>query len=86
MAMSLLVKIPMTIKKFSLHPIVATFLSTLASGFTFVGVMYLLYYAGADIKPTPLGIFLGIILGTATINAVIVQLLHIPMRLVLKKR
>jgi hypothetical protein len=41
--------------------------------------MYLLYYAGADITPTPLGSFLGIIFGTATINAVIVQLLHIPM-------
>ncbi len=84
--MSLLIRIPMNVKKFSLHPIVATFLSTLASGFTFVGAMYLLYYAGADITPTPLGIFLGIIFGTATINAVIVQLLHIPMSLVLKKR
>lgn len=88
--MSLLIRIPMNIripnnKTISLHPIVATFLSTLASGFTFVGIMYLLYYAGADIKPTPLGIFLGIIFGTAAINAVIVQLLHIPMRLVLKK-
>jgi hypothetical protein len=49
--MSLLIRIPMNVKKFSLHPIVATFLSTLASGFTFVGAMYLLYYAGADITP-----------------------------------
>ncbi len=84
--MSLLIRIPMKIGKFSLHPIIATFLSTLASGFSFVGIMYLLYYAGADIKPTPLGIFLGIIFGTALINAVIVQLLHLPLSLVLKKR
>ena len=82
--MFLLCKIPMTIKKFSLQPIINTFLSTLASGFTFVGVMYLMYYAGADITPTPLAIFLGIIFGTAFINAVIVQLLHIPLRLALK--
>lgn len=84
-AMSLLIRIPMNVRKFSLHPIVATFLSTLASGFTFVGVMYLLYYSGYEIKPTPLGLFLGIILGTAAFNAVIVQLLHLPLGLVLKK-
>lgn len=82
--MFLLCKIPMNIKKFSLHPIVCTFLSTLASGFAFVGVMYLMYYAGADIKPTPLAAFLAIIFGTAFINAVIVQALHIPLRLALK--
>jgi hypothetical protein len=84
--MSLLIRIPMNIKKFSLQPILATFLSTLFSGFTFVGIMYLLYYTGADIKPTPLGIFLSIIFGTAALNSVIVQLLHIPLSLMLKKR
>ena len=85
-AMSLLIRIPMTIKKFSLHPIVATFLSTLFSGFTFVGVMYFLYFTGYDIKPTPLGLFLGIILGTALFNSLLVQLLHLPLSLMLKKQ
>jgi hypothetical protein len=75
-AMSLLIRIPMNVGKFSLHPTLATFLSTLASGFTFVGVMYLLYFTGYDIKPTPLGLFLGIIFGTALFNAVLVQILH----------
>jgi hypothetical protein len=62
-----------------------TFLSTLVSGFSFIGVMYLMYYSGADIKPTPLVIFLAIIFGTALINAVIVQILYIPLKLALKR-
>lgn len=84
-AMALLVKIPMEIKKFSLRPIVCTFLSTLISGFCFTGVMYLMYYSGADIAPTPLAAFMAIIFGTALINAVIVQVLYIPLKLALKK-
>jgi hypothetical protein len=85
-AMSLLIRIPMNVRGFSLHPVLATFLSTLLSGFTFVGAMYFLYFTGYDIKPTPLGLFMGIIFGTALINALIVQLLHIPLSLMLKKR
>lgn len=84
-AMSLLTLIPMTIGKFSLKPIVCTFLSTLASGFTFVGIMYLMYFSGADITPTPLAAFLAIIFGTAAINAIIVQVLYIPLKLALKR-
>ncbi len=64
----------------------ATFLSTLASGFTFIGMMYLLLYAGADIVPTPLGVFMGIIFGTAAVNAIIVQVLYVPLKLALKRR
>lgn len=84
-AMSLLILIPMNIGKISFKPIVATFFSTLVSGFSFVGIMYLMYYTGADIKPTPLAIFLAIIFGTAAINAIIVQVLYIPLKLALKK-
>ena len=84
-AMSLLTMIPMSIGQFSLKPILATFLSTLVSGFTFVGIMYLMYYSGANIKPTPLAAFLAIILGTAAINAIIVQVLYVPLKLALKK-
>jgi hypothetical protein len=62
-----------------------TFLSTLVSGFSFIGVMYLMYYAGASITPTPLAIFLAIIFGTALINSVIVQILYIPLKLTLKR-
>jgi len=84
-AISVLILIPMNIGKISFKPIVATFFSTLVSGFSFVGIMYLMYYTGADIKPTPLAIFLAIIFGTAAINAIIVQVLYIPLKLALKK-
>lgn len=83
--MYLLTKIPMQIGKISLQPIVTTFFSTLVSGFTFIGTMYLMYYSGADITPTPLAAFLAIIFGTAIINAIIVQVLYIPLRLALNK-
>ncbi|MDR0861965.1 MAG: hypothetical protein LBN30_04215 [Oscillospiraceae bacterium] len=84
-AMCLLTKLPMQIGKVPLKTFVCTFLSTLVSGFTFIAVMYLMYYSGANITPTPLAIFMGIIFGTALINAIIVQVLYIPLKLALKK-
>ena len=77
--------IPLKQGKFSPVPVISTFISTLASGFTFIAVMYLIFYAGADVKPVPLAIFLGIIFGTAAINSVIVQILYVPLKLELKK-
>ncbi|MDR2103288.1 MAG: hypothetical protein LBP42_04190 [Treponema sp.] len=84
LAMGLLVKIPLEKFKLPIKTILCTFLSTLVSGFTFIGVMYLLYYSGAGITPTPLAIFMAIIFGTASINALIVQALYIPLKLALK--
>jgi len=88
-AMCLLVKIPTErFVKIQVKPILATFLTTLVSGFTFIGVMYLLYYAHTNIlvtKPTPLAIFMAIIFGTAVFNAILVQILYIPLKLALKK-
>jgi hypothetical protein len=84
-AMCLLIKIPLEKIKLPVKTLVCTFLSTLVSGFSFIAVMYLMYYSGADIKPTPLAIFMAIIFCTAAINALIVQLLYIPLKLVLKK-
>ncbi|MDR1655082.1 MAG: hypothetical protein LBR96_03710 [Treponema sp.] len=82
-AMCLLVKIPINTP---VKTMLCTFLSTLVSGFSFIGVMYLMYYTGFDIKPTPLAIFMAIIFGTAAINAVIVQVLYIPLKIALKKQ
>jgi hypothetical protein len=87
-AMCLLIKIPFEKIKLPVKPIICTFLSTLVSGFTFIGVMYLLYYTRTGIlvsAPTPLAIFMAIIFGTATINAIIVQILYIPLKMALKK-
>ncbi|SCJ60986.1 Uncharacterised protein [uncultured Clostridium sp.] len=85
-AMVLLMKIPMKIGKISLAPVVCTFLATLVSGFAFIGIMYLMYYTGADITPTPLAAFMAIIFGTATINAVIVQVLFPPLKLAFRRK
>lgn len=84
-AMALLVMLPLKADKINLTPVVSTFLSTLVSGFAFIGIAYLAFYAGASVTPAPLGVFLGIIFGTAAINAVIVQLLYIPLKLTLKR-
>ena len=83
--MVMLMKIPMSIGKISLKPVVCTFLCTLSSGFSFIGVMYFMYYSGFEITPTPLAIFMAIIFGTAFINSVIVQILYVPLKLALKK-
>jgi hypothetical protein len=84
LAMFLLCRIPFERIKLPVKTVVCTFLSTLVSGFTFIGVMYLMYYTGFDIAPTPLAAFMAIIFGTATINAVIVQILYIPLKLALR--
>ena len=86
-AMCLLTRIPLEKIKVPVIPILGTFLSTLVSGFSFIGIMYLLYYArpGLIVNPTPLVAFMAIIFGTATINAIIVQVLYIPLKLALKK-
>jgi hypothetical protein len=83
--MCLFIKIPLEKIRLPVKTVVCTFFSTLVSGFSFIAVMYIMYYAGADITPTPLAIFMAIIFGTATINAIIVQVLYIPLKLVLKK-
>jgi len=85
LVMAAFTHIPLRPGKFSPLPIISTFISTLASGFAFIAVMYLIFYAGADIKPVPLAIFLGIIFGTAAINSIIVQILYVPLKLALKK-
>jgi hypothetical protein len=89
-AMCLFIKIPLEKLQFPAAGVVktvfCTFFSTLVSGFSFIAVMYFMYYTGVDIKPTPLAIFMGIIFGTATINAIIVQALYLPLKLILKKK
>jgi hypothetical protein len=84
-AMCLLIRIPMEKIKIPVKPTICTFFSTLVSGFTFIGIMYLLYFIRDDVRPAALTLFLGVVFGTATINAIIVQVLYIPLKLALKK-
>lgn len=69
----------------SAAPLAGTFISTLVSGFTFIGIMYMVLYSGASVTPAPLAVFMGIIFGTAAINAIIVQILYIPLKMTLRK-
>ncbi|MCX7773812.1 MAG: hypothetical protein N2376_11945 [Clostridia bacterium] len=87
-AMYLLLMIPFKLElgKISIKPIISTFIATLCSGFTFLGALYALFYAGAHVKTMPVGVFLGIIFGTALVNAIIVEVLYIPLKLALGKK
>lgn len=84
-AMCLLLKLPLKFSKVDLRPAVCTWLSSFISGMTYLGLLYILYYAGADVQPVALTVFLGIILGTSTINAIIVSVLYAPLKLAFKK-
>ncbi len=81
--MAIIIYLPLQIKKFSLKPIIGTFLSTLASGFAFIAILYAAFYAGASVTTIPIGVFLGIILVTAVLNSIIVQILYVPLKLAL---
>lgn len=85
LVMALIAYLPLQIKQFSLKPIIGTFISTLASGFTFMGTLYLALFMGADVNTKPFLAFLVVVLGTALINTVIVQVLYIPLKLALKR-
>lgn len=83
--MTLLIRIPIKIKMFNPNAIIAPFISTLFSGFSFVGAVYLALYAGLDAKPVALGAFMAIIFGTAAMNSIIVQVLSVPLSFALNK-
>ncbi|NLK39312.1 MAG: hypothetical protein GX303_03550 [Clostridiales bacterium] len=92
LSMALIIRIPLKFKFKSkslnlsvIIPAVATLISTLISGFVFLGILYIALYAGALVNPIPVQAFLPIIFGTAFINAIIVQLLYMPIKLTLKR-
>ncbi len=82
LCMALMIKLPLKIKKVDLSPAVSTFISTIASGAVFV----FLLLTFADAAGKTIAFFAPLVLGTALINVVIVQLLYIPLKLALKKK
>ncbi|MCL2099972.1 MAG: hypothetical protein FWH24_06015 [Oscillospiraceae bacterium] len=86
LVMALLIKIPLKINagKISFRPAVLTFFTTLASGYTFFVMLQILLLSGMEIKGMALGVFNGIILGTAAVNAVIVSALYPALRAVIR--
>ena len=87
LACGLLIKVPMRIGgKLDLNPLVNTFVSTLISGgvFAFLSVYINVMSTGGDIM-VALAAYAAIVLGTATFNAVLVQVLAMPLKKVLKR-
>lgn len=80
-AMYFFTKIPLKFGKYDPVPALATFLSTVVSGGLYT--ILLLTFMHAD-KAT-LAAYVPIVLCTALFNAVIVQILYIPLKLALKK-
>ena len=79
-AMCLLVLIPM--HRF-IKPIVTTFLATLVSGFTFVGLAAIVY-----VRPMPMAQFLQmalVTLVTAVLNCIIIEILSVPVGKVMER-
>lgn len=82
LVMSLLILVPMKVGKVDINPLVATFISTVVSGYTFV--LLLATMNGIDI-PVALVTYALMVFGTATFNCILVQILVIPLKKVLKK-
>ena len=80
-AMGILINVPMKFGKFDANPMIAAFVSTVLSGGTYTVCLF------AFVKATTEGLvaYIPIVLCTAVINMVLVQLLYLPLRRVLKK-
>ena len=83
----LLIKVPMKIGgKLDINPLVNTFLSTFVSGASFALMAIYINVISQGTDPTPALIaYAAIVLGTATFNAILDQILVPPLRKVLKK-
>ena len=79
--MYFMIKIPFRFKKLDLNPALATFISTVISGGSFVICLFLFMH----METSGLVAYIPIVMGTAAIGAVLVQLLYIPLKKVLKK-
>ncbi|RFT29602.1 hypothetical protein CG405_02360, partial [Gardnerella vaginalis] len=68
-------------RKFSIFPLISSFIATVISGMIFATIasFFILH------SPNTVLVMLPIILGTAVFNAVVVEVLYTPIRLVLHK-
>jgi len=79
--MYFMMKVPCRIKNLDLNPALATFVSTVVSGGSFTVCLFLFMH----MESSGLVAYVPIVLGTAAIGAVLVQLLYMPLRKVLKR-
>lgn len=78
----LLILVPMKIGKLDLQPLVATFLSTVVSGYTFALIVGSLN--GLDLGAIVIT-YAVMVFGTATVNCILVEILALPLGKVLKR-
>ena len=83
----LLIYVPMRVgKKLDLNPLVNTFVSTVVSGGTFALLsIYINVVSTGGNVAVALATYAAIVFGTAVFNAILVQVLIVPLRKVLKK-
>ena len=79
--MFFMMKVPFKFGKLDLNPLLSTFVSTVISGGSFV--VCLLVFMGAE--TSSLVAYIPIVLGTAAIGSVLVQLLYLPLKKVLNR-
>ena len=80
-AMYFMIKVPFRFGKLDLNPALATFVSTVVSGGSFVLCLLVFMH-----MPTSgMVAYIPIVLGTAAVGCVLVQLLYIPLKAVLKR-
>ncbi len=80
-AMFLMIRVPLKVKKLDLNPLLATFVSTVVSGGSFVVCLFVFMH----METSGLVAYIPIVLGTAAIGSVLVQLLYLPLKKVLKR-
>ena len=87
LACGLLIRVPLRIGgKLDANPLVNTFISTCVSGFTFAALSAYINVVsvGGDFA-VAMAAYVAIVLGTATFNAIFVQILAVPLKKVLKR-
>ena len=80
-AMFFMIKVPFRFRKMDLNPLLATFVSTVISGGSFVICLFVLMH----METSGLVAYIPIVLGTAAIGSVLVQLLYVPLKKVLNR-
>ena len=80
-AMFFMMKVPFRFGKLDLNPLLSTFVSTVISGGSFVVCLFVFMH----METSGLVAYIPIVLGTAAIGSVLVQVLYMPLQKVLKK-
>jgi hypothetical protein len=80
-AMFFMMKVPFRFGKLDLNPLLSTFVSTVISGGSFVVCLFVFMH----METSGLVAYVPIVLGTAAIGSVLVQLLYLPLKKVLNR-